>query len=96
MQKGHELPAGTTVMFSSGCYSDYSVQRVARLLKPLNEAAWNEMLAAATHATSYSEHLRFHSDEAMEWLLKNGYIEDLEYVEMHLGDYGDSPKWEDA
>lgn len=97
MKSGYEVPAGQTVMFSSGCYSDYSVGCIGKLLKPLNEAAWNEMCAFANGPSEWRPNGGyFETDKAMTWLREHGYIEDMEYVELHLGDYGDAPKWEDA
>lgn len=96
MQKGHELPAGQTVMFSSGAYSDYSVMSFGKLLKPLNEAAWDEMCKASLRESTWKPDGYFESDKAMEWLRSNGFIEEVEYVEIHMGDYGDRPKWEHA
>jgi hypothetical protein len=96
MQKGHELPAGTTVAFSTGCYSDYSVGPFAKLLKPMNEAAWAAMVADATRPSTYWPDGFFQSEKAIEWLRENGYIEEVEYVELHLGDYGYAPSWEEA
>lgn len=98
MEIGKELPAGQIVAFSTGCYSDYSVGVFAKLLKALNQTAWEAMLDAATAPPDYNPKgdPRFNSDKAVEWLRANGYIEEVEYVELHLGDYGDRPEWADA
>lgn len=98
MEKGKELPAGQVVAFSTGCYSDYSVNAFGKLLKPMNEAAWNQMCADCTAPPDYYPEgdPRFDSDKAMEWLRANGYIEEIEYVELHMGSYRETPNWEDA
>lgn len=96
MQKGHELPAGQTVMFSTGCYSDYSVMAVAKLLKPMNEDAWTAMCDASCEPNNWKPDGYFDSSKAMAWLRAERFIEEIEYVELHLGDYGDRPKWEEA
>jgi hypothetical protein len=97
MDSGKELPAGTMVAFSTGCYSDYSVNGFAKLLKPLNQSAWEEMVEAALEPNEYAtDGKSFERTKAMAWLIANGYIEDTEYVELHMGDYGDTPSWADA
>jgi hypothetical protein len=63
----------------------------------MNEAAWQEMVAGCSKPASYDpEYIRFEEDEAIAWLKANGYIEEVEYVELHLGDYGRAPRWENA
>lgn len=95
MEKGKELPAGTTVAFSTGSYSDYSVGPFGKLLKPLNEGTWDAMCDAASAPPDWDPQgdPRFNSDKALEWLRANGYIEEVEYVELHLGDYSQRPSW---
>lgn len=90
-----EIKAGAVVCFSTGCYSDYSVGSFARVLKPINEAVWKDMTDACTHPREWDKDgdPRFNSDEAVPWFVKNGYIEEVEYQELHLGDYAETPKW---
>lgn len=93
------LKPGTIVYFSEGCYSGYGVMGMARVLKPFAKKVFEEMVAACTHPPEYDKEgdPRFHSEEAMPWFLKNGYIEEIEYQELYLGDYSfDTPRWEDA
>ncbi len=96
MTQATEIKASSTVLFATGCYSDYSVGCLGRVLKPINKAVWDEMVKGATVAPSYAPEPRFESAAAMAWLIANGYIEEVTYVGLHLGDYGDTPKWENA
>ena len=90
-----DIPAGTLVLVSQGEYSDYTVLAVARTLKPIDEKVWDEMKAACkslreTDANSWGE-----LSHALPWFLKNGYMEEVEHQEMHLG-YIDLLNWEEV
>lgn len=95
----HTLQPGQIVYFSTGCYSGYGVCGVARVIKPFAKKVFEEMVAACTHPYEWQKdgEPHFHSDGAMPWLIKNGYIEEVDYQELHLGGYSfDTPRWEDA
>jgi hypothetical protein len=93
-----QIEVGEVVAFSSGEYSDYRIGSFAKVLKPLNKAVWDEMVAACTVPPDYDPDgdPRFDEDKAVPWLVKNGYIEEVEYTELHLGDYHRAPAWENA
>ena len=94
MTQATEFPAGSVVAFSSGEYSDYSIGAFSKVLKPINEAVWNAMRAACK-GTDWDPD-RFDDGKAVPWLVANGYIEEIEYQELHLGDYGRCPDWGNA
>lgn len=93
------LKPGQIIYFSTGCYSGYGVCGVARVLKPFAKKVFEQMVSDCTRAPEYDkdEEPRFNSDEAMPWFVNNGYIEEVDYQELHLGDYSfETPRWEDA
>lgn len=98
MTQATEIPVGAMIALSSGEYSDYRVGCFSRVLRPLNEAVWEEMRSACTVPPDYdpTESPRFDEYKAVPWLVANGYIEELPYTELHLGDYGELPKWATA
>jgi hypothetical protein len=98
MTQKTQIEAGEVVAFSSGEYSDYGISGFSKVLKPLNKTVWDEMVAACTAPPDYDpdDDPRFHDDRVMPWLVKNGYIEEIEYTELHLGAYRRAPAWENA
>jgi hypothetical protein len=98
MKSGHELPAGTVVAISTGEYSDYRVGAFVKLLKPINEAVWEEMGKACSAPRSYDPDgdPRFDEYKAIPWLVAHGYAEEIEHVELHMGDYGRLASWSEA
>lgn len=71
------LKKGTIVVISSGEYSDYYVNGVVKIAKDCN---FNDAIKEVGKTNTYS---------LMVKLLKAGYIEDVEYTEVHLGSYGE-------
>lgn len=98
MTQATEIRVGQMVAFSCGEYSDYSISGFSRVLKPINEAVWDAMVAGCTAPPSYDpdDDPRFHEEKAVPWLVANGYVEEVEYTELHLGDYGRAPRWTHA
>ena len=87
------LKVGTTVLVAHGAYSDYSVDCVARVLKPINKKVWETMKAACGVKSKEDQ---FYGDlhYALPWFLENGYLEEIEHYEMHLGSYNELRNWE--
>jgi len=88
------LKVGTIVLVSHGAYSDYTVDCVVRVLKPINKTVWSKMKAACG---AKSEAVKeFYSDLhfALPWFLDNEYLVELENREMHLGSYNELRNWE--
>lgn len=98
MTQATEIAAGQVITLASGEYSDYRVILVARVLKPINAALWEQMRLACFAPPSYDpeDDPCFQVDMCAPWLLNNDIIEEIEYTELHLGDYGELPKWENA
>jgi hypothetical protein len=87
------LKVGTIVLVSHGAYSDYTVDCVARVLKPINKTVWAKMKAACgakSEADEFYGDLNF----ALPWFLDNGYLVELESRGMHLGSYNELRNWE--
>ena len=93
--KKKAVPAGTLLLLSRGEYSDYSIVALCRVLKPIDQTVWAVMGAACTgHCERNPE--RFDDSRALPWLIEKGYVEEVEYRELHLGDYGRCSLWERA
>jgi hypothetical protein len=98
MTQATEIKVGEVVAFSSGEYSDYRIGSFAKVLKPLNAEVWETMRVACTVPPEYDPEgdPRFDEYKAVPWLVANGYIEEVTYTELHLGDFNRLPRWENA
>jgi hypothetical protein len=91
------IKPGSYVAFSEGCYSDYGVNGFAKCLKEINPEVWQEMVDACTGPQEWDpSYIRFESGKAVPWLIANGYIEEIQYAELHMDDYGEQPSWSHA
>jgi len=94
----YEMKEGGTILFGSGEYSDYYVEGLYKVLKDFNikEAeeqyktehgkpmkAWGAV--NRVHATKVSEG----DIEFTAWLTSEGYVDNIDYVDFHLGSYGE-------
>ncbi len=86
-----EIPVGKLLLFSQGQYSDYIVTSLARVLKPINKEVWDRI---STEVTTASDWARDAMNKMVPRLIKDGYIEEVEYQEFYLGGYGELSKWE--
>ena len=95
MTQASEIPAGTLVAFSSGEYSDYRVNSFGRVLKPINRDVWELMGKSCSVAPEWDKEgdKLFQEDRAVPWLIANGYIEEIEWHELHLGSYAGFNDW---
>lgn len=93
MTQAKEIPAGTIVALSSGEYSDYSVLMFARVIKPLNADVWQEMGTGCQDSEVSHDYEYCNLYKCAPWLVTNGYIEEIEYTELHVGAYGHMPDW---
>ena len=93
-----EIPVGALVAFSTGCYSDYRVGPFGKVLKTINEEVWEEMRAGCTKVPEYHKDAdpRFDLYGAAQWFITNGYVEEVEYTELHIGEYSQCNSWADA
>ena len=98
MTQATEIGIGETVAFSSGEYSDYRIGSFAKVLKPINAGVWESLREGCTEPPEYDKTAspRFDEYKAVPWLIANGYIEEIEYTELHLGDYDTLPNWSEA
>jgi hypothetical protein len=97
MTQATEIAVGEFLALSSGEYSDYRIGCFSRVLKPITKAVWGQMVEACTEPLNYApEEQSFNESKVAPWLVANGYIEEIPYHELHLGDYGDKPSWESA
>lgn len=95
-----EIGVGQVIALTSGEYSSYRVISFAKVLKPINAAVWDEMVKACTtrHELYPEEPPYFDDEKATPWFVDQGYIEDVEYTELHLDDDGQGKAftWEEA
>ena len=93
-----EVPVGALVLFSSGCYSDYGVSLLAKVLKPISESVWIAMRDGGMMVPHWDEggEKRWDETAGRQWLITNGYIEEMEYTELHMGEYGRCSEWSHA
>ena len=88
-----EIPAGKLLLISQGAYSDYTVCSIARLLKPINKEVWDRLIAEFRAESDWAYDAM---DKMVPRLIKDGYIEEVEYQELYLGSYGELRTWEEA
>lgn len=98
MTQATQIEVGKIVAFSSGEYSDYRIFCFAKVMKSINESVWEQMRTECSEIPSWGDEgdRRFSDEKALPWLIANGYIEEIEYTELHLGDYGRLSNWSEA
>lgn len=87
----------TLILLTSGEYSDYSVMATVRPLKSFNmgdaveafKAQWKPDPGSAWRPSEPGP------SELLAWLNREGYVEDAETEEIHLGSYGELNETED-
>lgn len=81
------VKAGELLAFSTGEYSDYSVQMFCRALKDIDMSVVEAFQSLPEEKTK--EPWAWDStDRFQTYLEENGYVERLAYKEVHLGSYG--------
>lgn len=77
--------AGTLISVENGCYSDYGVIGFFVVLKdfePMAEVtAWGEQYPDQKASYAFKEH------EFLALLISKGYLLEISYATLHLGDY---------
>ncbi len=84
--KERVLKAGTFVMMSCGEYSDFYVRFLAITKVDINIDETLEKYL--TEHPKQRAKYRFDEGKFDAWLLKNGYIEEVDCFEWHTGSYG--------
>lgn len=89
MTERTDFKVGEVVILAEGEYSDYRTGPLFRCLKDLNMRE----LAAAFFPEAPKSDWNYCGREADAstftlWLVKNGWVEELEYIEVHCGSYG--------
>lgn len=84
------IDAGTTLVITSGAYSDYRFDGPFRVVKPIDTDAVLADFEAA-HPARLTEYGTIHPSisDFMAFLARAGYIEDMDAQEWDLGDYPD-------
>lgn len=74
------------ILITNGEYSDYSVSGIFKLLtnKTPNELKQKYLKEYPEQCEDYGANFY----KFIGWLSSNGYVEDVEYQELHLGAYG--------
>lgn len=75
------IKAGTLLTISTGCYSDYSVHGVFRVLKDITQEDYESFRVEDDGWCDLSE--------VIAKMATLGYIENVESTELHLGSYGE-------
>ena len=96
-----KINKGEIITLSEGEYSDYCVNGVFKVLKDFDTEDVKQLLAIHHGAESFEQliDIDWQHDKKM-WMFEprkayigylnsNGYIEDVDYREIHLGSYGD-------
>jgi len=89
-----EFKAGELMTISTGEYSDYCVNGLFSVLKDFDAqvqlAAWaaetgREMTGDGVYSNYQNKQIDY-----MGWLNRNGFVEDVTFRELHIGDYGET------
>ena len=89
---------GTLMAISKGEYSDYCIEGLFKVLKDFDAKEQMIVWAKETDREILKEEITNDYNnkniDFMEWLNRTGFIEDVEYRELHTGNYGDTILWE--
>ena len=93
-EKIDKFNAGELMTTSTGEYSDYQVNGIFRALKSFDAQAllvkWAESTGREINNGIVRSNRINKNIEFLGWLNKSGYVEDIEYRELHIGSYGDT------
>lgn len=91
------MEPGQLIAFASGEYSDYEIDRMVEVVKPFNFAElateWSAKYTVPKTGARAWESGRDYVENAvrlMPWLISKGLVKDKDYLEVHVGSYGDS------
>lgn len=87
MENNPILEAGALLLIETGEYSDRMTSGPFRVLKTLDRSVTAKAFIAE-FKPSYEDD-RPSPDDYLPWLIKNGYVEDVESTLWHVGSYGD-------
>ena len=84
------FPVGTTILVTTGCYSDEQNLALVKVLK-----AFDHQVIFAQHKAEWKQDPErpwagyddTDTSELLEWLFQEGYVEDIVVPEWHLSDY---------
>jgi len=83
---------GELMMISTGEYSDYDIKGLFKILKDFDAQEQLAIWAKETgrEVVNYRVESEYQNQQIdyMGWLNKNGFIEDVDYRELHTDDYG--------
>jgi len=89
------IKKGQMITFAEGEYSDYCVEALVSAVKEFNvkekQAEWEAVHTESKGCGYRSRPLRKVKGTAfLPWLVSQGLVEDVDYIEIHTGSYGDS------
>lgn len=88
-----DLTAGTKVVMTFGSYSDYYTLGVFLVLKDFNASKesqnWVANLPEKTSPYCSTGYKHQSPDAFLAHLVNEGFLEEIEQIELHLGDYGE-------
>ena len=84
---------GQMLTFAEGEYSDYCVEALVRAIKEFNvkekQADWENEHAELKDCKYRSRPLKkVKSTAFLPWLVSQGLVEDVDYIEIHTGSHG--------
>lgn len=90
MKQNTKFKTGTLVLLSEGEYSDYLVGPLFRCLKDLHLESLAESFYAHAPVDKFDEHRKDVGASSFAlWIVSSGWVEEIEYQEVHVGSYGD-------
>lgn len=85
-----KIVVGTTLVFETGEYSDYSFTGPFRVLREFDQAEICETFKDAWREQEYDEWDKPDGPDLIAWMAKEGYVEDIpNVVSWHVGSYGE-------
>ncbi len=90
-----DVTKGQMITFAEGDYSDYCVKALVSAIKEFNvkekQAEWEREHTELKECQYRSRPLkRVKGTDFLPWLVSQGLVEDVDYIEIHTGSYGDS------
>lgn len=89
MSQNPKFDAGTIIILAEGEYSDYRTGPLFRCLKDVNLEDLAREFYPNAPKSEWSGRRNADASTFTLWLIQNGWVEELEYSEVHVGSYGE-------
>lgn len=92
------LQVGQMITFAEGEYSDYMVNGLVRVITSFDldsvKTEWEKEHAQCTNHNVFKQRdekrLKPNAVDFLPWMVSKGLVEDVDYLEIHTGSYGES------